>query len=143
MLITTACSSYRREFDANPPFAPHYYRNFDVEVTWQTERTVQDLRLSGVVTNLRYAYLRDLELKLRFLDEKGNVLARETLTDFPTYIPSGKPAPFHVNLSLPKGASPSRIRINYTYLLTEEAPAVRGYGGYDDIPHFGNFDAPL
>lgn len=26
VLAMAACSTYRREFDANPPFAAHYYR---------------------------------------------------------------------------------------------------------------------
>jgi hypothetical protein len=143
MLATAACSTYRREFDANPPFAPHYYRNFDVEVAWQAERSGQEIRLSGAVTNHRYAYLRDLELKGRLLDEKGNMLARETVGDFPTYIPAGNSAPFQIKLNLPKGTTPARLRFNYTYFLAEEAPAFRGYGGYEDIPHFGNFDSPL
>ncbi|MGB9081392.1 MAG: hypothetical protein WCD00_08835 [Desulfuromonadaceae bacterium] len=143
MLATAACSTYRREFDTNPPFASHYYRNFDVEVVWQTERTGQDVHLSGAVTNRRYAFLRDLELTARVVDEKGNVLARETINDFPTYIRSGEAAPFSMNLSLLGGTTPAQLRFNYTYFLAEEPPAFRGYGGYDDIPHFGNFDAPL
>lgn len=143
LLATVACSTYQRGFDANPPFAPHYFRNFDVEVSWQAERTGQEIRLSGTATNYRYAYLRDLELTARILDEKGNVLARKTLTDFPTYIPPGKGAPFKMNLGLPEGTAPARVRFNYTYFLSEEPPRIRGYGGYEDIPHFGNFDAPL
>lgn len=143
MLATAACSTYPREFDTNPPFAPHYYRNFDVEVAWQAERTGQEIRVSGTVTNHRYAYLRDLELKARLLDEKGNILARETVADFPTYIPPGKDVPFQMDLKLSGKTSPARLRFNYTYFLAEEPPAFRGYGGYEDIPHFGNFDAPL
>ena len=144
LLATAACSTYRKEFDANPPYAPHYFRkNIDVEVAWQAERTGQEIRLSGTVTNFRYAYMRDLELTARLLDEKGGVLARETLTDFPTYIPSGKSAPFQMKLRLPDGTAPARLRFSYTYFLAEEPPAARGYGGYEEIPHFGNVDAPL
>jgi len=143
LLSMTACSTYRKEFDVNPPYAPHFFRNIDVEVAWQAERTGQEIRLSGAVTNRRYAFLRDLELTGRLLDEMGGVLARETLADFPTYIPSGKAAPFHMNLRLPDGAVPARLRFSYTYWLAEEPPAVRGYGGYEDVPHFGKFDAPL
>src|SRR6185369_81078 len=143
LLAMAACSTYPREFDANPPFAPHYYRNFDVEVAWHAERTGQEIRLSGAVTNYRYAYLRDLELTARLLDDKGNVLARETVADFPNYIPSGKGAPFQMDLTLAEGTVPARLRFNYSYLLTEEPPAFRGYGEYENIPHFGNFDAPL
>lgn len=143
LLATAACSTYRREFDANPPYTPHYFRSFDVEVAWQAERTGEEIRLSGAVTNRRYAYMRDLELTARLLDEKGGVLARETVADFPTYIQSGKAAPFRMNLRLSEGAAPARLRFSYTYWLAEEPPSVRGYGGYENIPHFGNFDAPL
>lgn len=143
LMATTACSSYRKEFDANPSYAPHYFRNNGVEIAWQAERTDMEIRISGTVTNHRYAYLRDLELKGRILGEKGTVLARETLNDFPTYIPTGKAAPFRMNLRLPTGTDPQRLRFNYTFWLAEEPPAVSGYSGYEDVPHFGNFDAPL
>lgn len=77
------------------------------------------------------------------IDEKGNVLAKATINDFPTYIPSGKATSFQMKFSIVDGTTPARLRFKYTYLLAEEPPAVRGYGGYDDIPHFGRFDAPL
>ena len=147
-MATAACSTHRIEFDANPSYAPHYFRKSDLEVAWQAERTGQDIHLSGTVTNRRYGYLRDLELTARVLDEKGRVLAKESFADFPSYIPSGKGEPFHLAFHLPAGTSPTRLRFNYTYWLTEEPPAFMGYGGYsddgyDDTPHFGNFDAPL
>jgi hypothetical protein len=140
LLATVACSAYRNEFDANQSYAPHFHRKFDLEVTWQAARTGRDISLSGTVTNRRYAYMRDLELTASVLDEKGDVLAKETLADFPTYIPSGKSAPFNMKLRLPDGAAPARLRFSYTYWLAEELPAFRGYG---DIPHFGKFYAPL
>jgi hypothetical protein len=143
LLATAACSTYRTEFDANPPYASHFFRNRDVEVAWQAENSSQEIRLSGTVTNHRYAYMRDLELTTRLLGEKGAVLVKETRIDFPTYIPSGQGAPFQMKLRIPEGASPARLRFNYTYWLPEEPPAVRGYSGYEDIPHFGKFEAPM
>jgi len=143
LLTTTACSTQRREFDANPAFAPHYHRKFDVEVAWQAERTGRDVRLSGTVANRRYAYLRDMVLMVRLLDDQGKVLARERVEDFPTCLPTGKKEPFLLNLTIPINTVPVRLRFNYTYFLVEEPPAVSGYGGYEDVPRFGKFDAPL
>jgi hypothetical protein len=143
MLATAACSVHRREFDSNPPFSSHFYRSFDVEVAWQAERIGQNVRLSGTVTNRRYAFLRDLELKARLLDVEGKTVASEIIADFPTYIPAGRSEPFQMILTLPDGRTPVRLRFNYTYVLAEEPPAFRGYGGYDGIPRFGTFDAPL
>ena len=143
VLALSSCSTYRKEFDTNPPYASHYFRSNDVEVAWQTDRTEGGIRLAGTVTNRRYAYLRDLELTVRLASEKGTVAARETFADFPTYIPSGQAAPFKLVLRQPEGTIPARLHFNYTFWLAEEPPAVRSYGGYDDTPHFGRFDAPL
>lgn len=143
MLVTAACSAYRREFDTNPPFGSHFYRSFDVEVAWQTEQTGSNLLLSGTVANRRYAYLRDLELTAKVLDEKGNTLFKEVVDNFPTYIPPGKSASFRMQLKLPEGTIPARLHVNYIYFLREQTPVFRGDEGLDDTPHFGSFDAPL
>ncbi len=139
LMAATACSTYRRELDANPPFAPHHFGYYDVEVNWQAERTDGLFRLAGTVTNRRYAYLRDLETTVRLLDNKGKLLARESFTDFPTYLPPGKTEPFRMEFRLSPDAAPARLSFTYIYWLAEEPPAFRGY---DDVPHFGHFESP-
>ena len=143
LLATAACSANRIEFDANPPYAPHFYRKFDVEVTWQASRTGRDISLTGTVTNLRDQFMCELDLTARLLNEKGDVLAEETFTGFPRFIPSGKAAPFNMKIRLPEGSAPARLRLSYAYWLADEPPSFLGYAGYGDIPHFGNFYAPL
>jgi hypothetical protein len=143
LLATAACSAYRTEFDINPSYAPHYFRHFDVEVTWRSTVAGEELQLKGMVTNRRYTYMQDLELTARLLDEKGGVLATKTMADFPRYIPSGKGEPFQTVLTIPAGSAPARFRFSYKYWLAEEPLAVMGYGGYEDVPHFGDFEAPL
>jgi len=142
LLAMTACSAYRREFDANPPFAPHTVRSFDVEIAWQAERKDHEILVAGTVANRRTAYLRDLELTVRLLDDKGKVIAGETTTDFPTYLPSGKSEPFRLGLRFPADRAPAGLRFAYTYRLVEEPPAFRG-GDSGEVPRFGTFDAPL
>ncbi|MSM39271.1 MAG: hypothetical protein GJT30_06590 [Geobacter sp.] len=142
LLVMTACSAYRREFDANPPFAPHSVRSFDVEIAWQAKRKDHEILVAGIVANHRIGYLRDLELTVRLLDDKGKVLAGETITDFPTYLPSRKSEPFSLGLRFPVDRTPARLRFGYTYRLVEEPPAFRG-GDSGEVPRFGTFDAPL
>lgn len=143
VLSLTACSASRKELDTNPAFAPHSFRDFAVSITWQSERKGQEVQVSGTITNLRYAFMRDLELKARLLDETGNAIARVTYLDFPTYIPEGKTATFHLSFQVPPGFVPARLRFGYIYWLKEEPPVLKGYEGYEDIPHYGNFDAPM
>jgi len=87
--------------------------------------------------------MRDLELTVMLIDEKGNVLVRETTASFPTFIPPGQSEPFRMTLRFLSGASPARLRFVYTYSLAEHPPAVKGYGSYESDLHFGNLDAPL
>lgn len=140
LAATAACSTYRKEMDHNPPFAPHHFRSYDLEVQWQAKQTGSGILLAGTVTNHRAFYLRDLELTVRVVDGGGAVLGRVTFTDFPIYIPSEKSEPFRMEINLPSGAAPERVRFTYVYWLTEEPPVFRGYG---DVPYFGNFDSPL
>jgi len=35
MVATAACSTYHKEIDDNPPFAPHHFRSYDLEIAWQ------------------------------------------------------------------------------------------------------------
>jgi len=76
LLAITSCSTYRADIDTKPAYTrpsytPHYFRNRDVEVVWQTERAGQELRLSGTVANHRNAYMRDLVLSTRLLNEQS------------------------------------------------------------------------
>jgi hypothetical protein len=140
LLATAGCSAYRTQFDSNPPFAPHYIQKPYVKLAWQSERNGQHIMVSGTVTNTGDPFLHDFELTVRLLDEKGGALAKESATDFSTYIPSGQAEPFRFDLRIPAGTAPARLHFNYTYWLTEAPPAFRGY---DDIPHFGTMDGPL
>ncbi len=140
LIIAPACSTYHKTLDVNPPFSPHRFGSYDVEITWQTERTADGIRLAGAVTNHRSYYLHDLELTARLIDDRGKVVARETYADFPTYIPPGKTEAFRLELHPAPGSAPQQVRFTYVYWLAEEPPAFRGYG---DAPYFVNFNSPL
>jgi hypothetical protein len=143
LVATAACSASRKEYDTNPSYSPHFFRKYDLGLTWQAERKDHEIVLLGTVVNRRSMYMRDLELTVRLLNDKGEILAMETVAEFPTFMPTGEGAPFHLNLRFPEGTAPARLRFGYTYWLTEQPPALKGYGGHEDIPHFGNLDAPL
>jgi hypothetical protein len=139
LAVSAACSTYQKEIDRNPPYAPHHFRNYDLGVEWQSTQTGQGILLTGTVTNHRAFYLRDMELTARVVDGRGKVIARGSVTDFPIYIPSEKAAPFRMEIRIPAGAAPERVRFTYVYWLAEEPPAFRPY---DDVPYFGHFDSP-
>lgn len=141
LVFLTACAAPVKELDANPPFSPHRYRYYDVEILWKSERTDDLIRIEGTVNNLRYYFLRDLELTAGLLDEQGEVLTRETYATFPTFIRTHETVPFRLELRVKPGQSPRRVKFSYTYLL---ADTYESYGyPRDDVPHFNSFESDL
>jgi uncharacterized lipoprotein YmbA len=148
LMAITSCSSYRTEIDTRPAYSkpsytPHYFRNRDVEVVWQTERSGQEVRLSGTVTNHRNAFMRDLMLKTRLLNEISRDLTKETVTNCTASSQCLKVVPFHITLQIPNGTTPKRLHINYAYWVAEEPSSARGYVALKDFPHFGVIDVLL
>lgn len=148
LMAITSCSTYRTEIDTrpaytSPSYTPHYFRNRDVEVVWQTERTCQELRLSGTVTNRRKAYMRDLVLTTRLLNEISRDLTRETLTNCTGYSQCLLAAPFNITIQIPNGTTPKRLHIKYAYWVAEETSSAKGFVAHKDFPHFGFIDVLL
>lgn len=140
LLLTMAgCAGYRSELDVNPPFTAHYFRHHDVGINWRAEQSDGVVRVSGTVTNLRYLFLQDLELSGRLMNEHGKLVARDSFSDFPNYLPPGKTEPFSLEFHVPPGTKAEKIHFSYYYWLVEAPPAFRGY---DDAPHFGGFVSP-
>lgn len=136
-----ACAGPMKELDANPPYSPHQYRYYDLELDWKSERTDDLVRIEGKLSNLRYYFLRDLELTASLLDEKGKVVARESVTAFPTYLRTNETVPFRLELRLKPGQALRRIRFSYTYQLADTYQS-NGYRR-DDVPHFNSFESEL
>lgn len=148
LMALTSCSTYRTEIDTRPAYSgpsytPHYFRNRDVEVVWQSERTGQELHLSGTVKNRRNAYMRDLVLTTRLLNEISRDLTRETLTNCTTYSQCLLAAPFNIVVQIPIGTTPKRLHIKYAYWVAEEPSSARGYVAHRGFPHFGVIDVLL
>lgn len=139
LVALSGCAGYPKVQDSNPPFAEHHYRYYDLEVQWRAERTDGSLRLTGTVRNLRDLYLQDLELNARLVSRQGKVIARDSFTDFPIYIPPGTAEPFRLQFRIPPGEEAKEVRFSYYYFGVEAPPA---FGVQDNVPHFGGFVSP-
>lgn len=139
LLTTMGCAGYHKELDSNPAYSAHRFRYYDLQVDWRAVRDDGTIRLSGTVSNMRSFFLQDLELTARLVNEKGRVIARESYSDFPHYIPPGRSEPFRLEFHIPPGTQTDRVHFSYYYFLVEAAPEFRGR---DDNPHFGGFVSP-
>ncbi|MCM2356976.1 MAG: hypothetical protein NDI77_02425 [Geobacteraceae bacterium] len=141
LLLLAACATPRKELDTNPPFSSHYYRYYDLEILWKSARTDNVISIEGTVRNLRYYYLRDLELTASLLDDKGEVVAKETFASFPTLLDTSGSERFRLELRLKPGEAPRRIRFSYTYQLADTYQ-LPGYPR-GDVPRFNSFESNL
>lgn len=141
LLLVAACATPRKELDTNPPFSSHRYRYYDLEILWKSARTNNIVSIEGQVKNLRSYYLRNLELTASLLDEKGEVLARETFASFPHLLDIAGTETFRMELRLKAGEEPKRLRFSYTYRLAD-AYQSPGYAR-DDVPRFNSFESNL
>ncbi|HEX9079563.1 MAG TPA: hypothetical protein VF795_08245 [Desulfuromonadaceae bacterium] len=140
MLTLGGCALYHKELDNNPPFSAHRFRYYDLEINWQMERQGDGaFRLAGTINDLLSEYLWDMELTARLIGPDGRVLARQTYTDFSTYVAPGKPESFRMEFGLPPGIQPERIHFSYYYWPIEAPPQ---FTGNKNAPSFGSFDSP-
>ena len=60
------------------PFAglPYRYNSFDLKVAWKAEPTRQGLALDGVLKNVRYARMDDLDVTVSLLDPRQGIFAK-------------------------------------------------------------------
>jgi hypothetical protein len=105
---------------------PQHYRQFDVVMAWEMKDIPSGTVIDGVVQNVRYAYMNDLEVSVFPLDPQGKAMSRAVAFVIPNQIPRDGTAPFTIKLSkrLPPG---SPLRFTYKYRYDEGGE--RGGGG--------------
>ncbi|WP_026842250.1 hypothetical protein [Citrifermentans bremense] len=106
----TTATDYRQRMNA----LPEHYQQFDLAMGWETR--VEDGRtaIDGVVRNVRYFVMRDLEIWVALLDPQGKPLQREVSFIIPTDLKLDESAPFSVRL--PTAVKPGdRLRFTYKY----------------------------
>lgn len=106
----TTAPNYRQRLEA----LPEHYRQFDLVMGWETRVTDGETVVEGVVQNVRYFLMRDLEIWVALLGPQGKPVQREVSFVIPTDIKLDESAPFSVRL--PVAVKPDdRLRFTYKY----------------------------
>jgi len=123
-----ACATYHDTSSQRLPALPQHYSQFDVQMGWETRPIGEHTVVDGVVKNVRYAYMYDLEVWVAVLDSKGKELARSVSFIIPQQLYLNQTAPFSVKLpvSAPSG---TRLRFTYEYLGSDGGDNHLGGGG--------------
>lgn len=116
-VILSSCSTYSH-YDASPQrleTLPQRYSEFDLKLAWDIRVTGDQTVIDGVVKNVRYAYMHDLEIWVVVLDPDGKVVARAMTFVIPIQLRMDEIAAFEVKL--PVAVAPgTRLHFTYKYI---------------------------
>jgi len=112
LLALGGCATYRDISQERLTTLPLQYAQFDAKLAWEVTTTDTATRINGVVKNIRYYEMDELEIWVWVLDRNGRETERAA-----TFVPrlkENEAAPFSIELS--KLASGTKLRFTYRYI---------------------------
>ena len=93
---------------------PHHYAQFDIKMGWSVTTGNNATTIDGIIQNVRYATMEDIEVWVSVSDAKGTVLARSVAYIIPNRLDRDDSAPFTVKLPLAVSAT-TKLLFTYKY----------------------------
>lgn len=91
---------------------PQHYSSFDVKMAWDVKIVDGNTVFDGVIKNVRYATMNDIEIWVALLDENGKTVRRGAGYVIPNRLDMNGIAPFSVKLP---AVAPHDARLVFTY----------------------------
>jgi len=109
-----ACATYPDIDQQRLETLPQRYSQFDLTLAWETRVAEGKTIIDGVVKNVRYHLMHDLEVWVSVLDPAGKVVEQSMTFIIPLQLGMDETAPFTVKL--PYAVAPgTRLRFTYKY----------------------------
>lgn len=115
VLLASGCATYRNDSLERLQTLPQHYELFDAKLAWDVKTVDSSTIISGVIKNIRYYMMEELEIQAAPLTADGREGARDTY--FVTGIKENEAAPFI--LKLPAAPPGSTLRFRYRYIGNE------------------------
>jgi len=112
LLLMGGCATYRDDNLNRLQTLPQHYEQFDLKLAWEVKPLDGSTVIVGVVKNIRYFEMDELEIWVMSLDAKGKVVHRAE--DFVFRLKENEVAPFA--LKIPRVESGSKLRFTYRYV---------------------------
>ena len=116
---------------------PQHYEQFDLKMGWTVTSEKNDALITGVIQNVRYAFMEDVEIWVSARDSQGKMVARSVDYVVPSRLDKDELAVFTVRL--PKAAA-KNATLQFTY---KYAGSDGGGGDGDAIKWMQSFEATL
>ncbi|MBU5637943.1 hypothetical protein KOM00_14530 [Geomonas sp. Red69] len=115
LLLLGACATYPDLQQQRLAALPHQYKQFDVLMGWEVRPAGGSTVVQGVVKNVRYFRMRNLEIWASQLDGRGKVLVQGMTFVVPSELGLDESADFTIRIPAALAAG-DRLRITYKYL---------------------------
>lgn len=98
-----------------PENLPQQYANFDVRLEWDVRISDRKTIIEGLIRNIRYARMENIEVWVQYRDARGKTVARAVDLVMPQQLDLNAAAPFRVMLPtiVPPGG---RLVFTYKYI---------------------------
>ncbi|HJV64565.1 MAG TPA: hypothetical protein VJ550_02405 [Geomonas sp.] len=116
-IVLGGCATYRETTPRLDEYSQHYSQ-FDLQLAWNTRVADGVTIIDGIVKNVRYQAVYDLEIWVSVLAPRQKVTARAVSYVIPSQLNLEDTARF--SLELPQAVQPgSRLQFTYRYRATE------------------------
>jgi len=112
LLVLGGFSSLPDQLKEQLKTSPQHYSQFDVNMGWDVKAGKGGTIISGVIQNIRYATMEDIEIWVSSVDANGKTVSRSVDYVIPRRLERGDLSPF--NVTLPTAATPA-AKLVFTY----------------------------
>ena len=98
---------------------PHRYAAFDIKVAWNAVQSGDTLIVSGLIKNVRYAQIEDIDVTVWLLDKGGKVSAVGGALPIPIALKSYDYEPFTARLKSAEHRPGSTLQFTIRYRVNE------------------------
>ena len=91
---------------------PQHYSQFDVKIGWAVTGGNSATTINGIIENVRYATMEDIEVWASLVDAKGKLIARSVNYIIPNRLDRDDFAPFTIILP---AVAPTDAKLIFTY----------------------------
>ncbi|KAB0668741.1 hypothetical protein F6V30_15380 [Oryzomonas sagensis] len=101
--------------------SPQHYAQFDVNMGWDVTTAKGTTVINGVIQNIRYASMEDIEIWVSSVDANGKTVSRSVNYVIPRRLEMGDLTPF--SITLPTAAPPgTKLIFTYKYNGSDGGP---------------------
>jgi len=112
VLMMSGCATYRSDNLERMQTLPQHYAQFDLNLAWDVKPVDGSTVIDGLVENIRYYEMDELEIWVLSLDSEGKVVHRAA--DFVYRLRKNEIGQF--TLKIPRPAPGSKLRFTYSYI---------------------------